>query len=407
MLYTELVIGLFKVILYGLFIIIMVRIYTLPLFAVRPMYLTARAFKKAFNDVILSRRAIHNMNTWYPDATPEELESTDNVCIICREEMVDPSTTKKLPCNHIFHKNCLRSWFQRQQTCPTCRLDVLRAPLPGQQPVRRITPRAQQPPAQQAQQAGGAGVGGAQQQPQANQVNQMFAQLMAANARLQFPPGPPPQPTVPTTSSNGQTSSTTTATSTSTATTNSTAAGAQSSGSFPPPPFPPPFFMPPFSIPPPLPPQNFAGLTDDELKAMEGHERANVEARIKCLRNIQVLLDAAVMEMQQYSSVVSQLDMTSLRRSENRTTSNSAVATAPVVSPGVSSSPSSQQEQPPSPLVAPSETGARPKVKSETSNDTASASSHCDHPGEANGTTDEQDEVRKRRLERFGAAQLE
>ena len=36
-------------------------------------------------------------------------------------------STKKLPCNHIFHKNCLRSWFQRQQTCPTCRLDVLRS----------------------------------------------------------------------------------------------------------------------------------------------------------------------------------------------------------------------------------------------------------------------------------------
>ena len=65
MLYTELVIGLFKVILYLLFIIIMVRIYTLPLFAVRPMYLTARAFKKALRDVVLSRRAIHNMNTWY------------------------------------------------------------------------------------------------------------------------------------------------------------------------------------------------------------------------------------------------------------------------------------------------------------------------------------------------------
>merc|ERR1719167_1196745 len=126
MLYTELFIGFVKVLLYILFFVIMVRIYTLPLFAVRPMYLTMRAFKKAFNDVVLSRRAIHIMNTLYPDATAEELAETDNVCIICREEMVAPSA-KKLPCNHIFHRNCLRSWFQRQQTCPTCRLDVLRA----------------------------------------------------------------------------------------------------------------------------------------------------------------------------------------------------------------------------------------------------------------------------------------
>lgn len=33
---------------------------------------------------------------------------------------------KKLPCGHIFHSACLRSWFQRQQTCPTCRLNILR-----------------------------------------------------------------------------------------------------------------------------------------------------------------------------------------------------------------------------------------------------------------------------------------
>ena len=40
--------------------------------------------------------------------------------VLIREEMVAPSA-KKLPCGHIFHKSCLRSWFQRQQTCPTCR----------------------------------------------------------------------------------------------------------------------------------------------------------------------------------------------------------------------------------------------------------------------------------------------
>jgi len=45
------------------------------------------------------------------------------------------SGAKKLPCNHIFHATCLRSWFQRQQTCPTCRLEVLRAPgQPNVQP---------------------------------------------------------------------------------------------------------------------------------------------------------------------------------------------------------------------------------------------------------------------------------
>lgn len=84
LLYTELVIGFIRVILYLLFVAIMVRIYTLPLFAFRPMYYTMRNFKKALNDVILSRRAIRNMNTLYPDATPEELAQSDNICIICR-----------------------------------------------------------------------------------------------------------------------------------------------------------------------------------------------------------------------------------------------------------------------------------------------------------------------------------
>ena len=71
---------------------------------------------------------ISNTAHRYPDATPEELSSGDNVCIICREEMT--TGCKKLPCNHIFHANCLRSWFQRQQTCPTCRMDILRATPP-------------------------------------------------------------------------------------------------------------------------------------------------------------------------------------------------------------------------------------------------------------------------------------
>ena len=47
-----------------------------------------RTFKKALSDVIMSRRAIRNMNNLYPDATAEDL-AQDDVCIICRETMLN------------------------------------------------------------------------------------------------------------------------------------------------------------------------------------------------------------------------------------------------------------------------------------------------------------------------------
>jgi E3 ubiquitin-protein ligase synoviolin len=54
----------------------------------------------------------------YPDLTADELANiADTTCIICREEMQVQQSIKRLSCQHIFHKNCLRSWFQRQQTC--------------------------------------------------------------------------------------------------------------------------------------------------------------------------------------------------------------------------------------------------------------------------------------------------
>jgi len=116
--------------------IVMMKIHTFPLFAIRPMFIAMkygiisfvcfliylflflRAFRKSCNDVIESRRAIRNLNTMYPDLTAEELANvTDTTCIICREEMQVQQSIKRLGCQHIFHKNCLRSWFQRQQTC--------------------------------------------------------------------------------------------------------------------------------------------------------------------------------------------------------------------------------------------------------------------------------------------------
>lgn len=35
------------------------------------------------------------------------------------------TAAKKLICGHLFHVHCLRSWLERQNTCPTCRALVI------------------------------------------------------------------------------------------------------------------------------------------------------------------------------------------------------------------------------------------------------------------------------------------
>lgn len=66
-----------------------------------------------------------------PDVTEEELNQGNNMCIVCMDDMLPNSETrnanlkpKKLPCGHILHLSCLKSWMERSQTCPICRLPV-------------------------------------------------------------------------------------------------------------------------------------------------------------------------------------------------------------------------------------------------------------------------------------------
>lgn len=95
--------------------------------------MTTRSFVKRLGALLKYRQALRDMEK-YGDATDEELVR-ENTCIICREEMhqwdpnnprqVERSRPKKLPCGHILHFGCLRSWLERQQACPTCRRSVV------------------------------------------------------------------------------------------------------------------------------------------------------------------------------------------------------------------------------------------------------------------------------------------
>lgn len=127
--YLDLVVDFCKLVAYFVFFALVVHFYGLPLHIVRDLYFTLRSFIQRIRDLMRYRRATANMDTRYPDATAEELTASDGTCIICREEMVAGGTQgapgqrsdrpKKLPCGHMFHFHCLRSWLERQQSCPT------------------------------------------------------------------------------------------------------------------------------------------------------------------------------------------------------------------------------------------------------------------------------------------------
>ncbi|XP_032416599.1 E3 ubiquitin-protein ligase AMFR isoform X2 [Xiphophorus hellerii] len=66
-------------------------------------------------------RVINNMEARFAIATAEELAANDDDCAICWDTML---TARKLPCGHLFHNSCLRSWLEQDTSCPTCRTSL-------------------------------------------------------------------------------------------------------------------------------------------------------------------------------------------------------------------------------------------------------------------------------------------
>ena len=61
------------------------------------------------------------METNFPMATTQELENSSDDCAICWDKM---ESARKLPCSHLFHNSCLRSWLEQDTSCPTCRTSL-------------------------------------------------------------------------------------------------------------------------------------------------------------------------------------------------------------------------------------------------------------------------------------------
>lgn len=87
------------------------------------------------------------------NATKEDLERGDNLCIICRDNMWNEDEyyevkkkhlgarrrPKKLRCGHILHMGCLKDWLERSDNCPLCRNTVFATTAEEAQPGAGIT----------------------------------------------------------------------------------------------------------------------------------------------------------------------------------------------------------------------------------------------------------------------------
>ena len=114
-----------KFFFYCTFFGIVLNFYGLPLNLFREVYMSFQNLRGRLTAFLTYRRLMASLNRFPSVTSEEELDEAGRICIICRDEMT-LRDCKKLPgCGHVFHKSCLREWLVQQQTCPTCRGDIV------------------------------------------------------------------------------------------------------------------------------------------------------------------------------------------------------------------------------------------------------------------------------------------
>lgn len=59
-----------------------------------------------------------------PKSSDSSSSKESDTCVICIEPLQSKQTTIILNCNHVYHKDCILDWFNKELTCPMCRKPV-------------------------------------------------------------------------------------------------------------------------------------------------------------------------------------------------------------------------------------------------------------------------------------------
>ncbi|KAK9885105.1 hypothetical protein WA026_009327 [Henosepilachna vigintioctopunctata] len=52
------------------------------------------------------------------------VDKTDIQCTVCLKMFCEKELAKQLPCNHLFHSECIMPWLSKTNSCPLCRHEM-------------------------------------------------------------------------------------------------------------------------------------------------------------------------------------------------------------------------------------------------------------------------------------------
>ncbi|XP_067086686.1 E3 ubiquitin-protein ligase RNF126-like [Osmerus mordax] len=87
-------------------------------------------------DAIITQLLNQFENTGPPPADREKIKTLPCIhiteehvgsgleCPVCKEDYSTGETVRQLPCNHLFHNDCIIPWLEQHDTCPVCRMSL-------------------------------------------------------------------------------------------------------------------------------------------------------------------------------------------------------------------------------------------------------------------------------------------